>query len=192
MSHFYAWLSRMKHIARWGLMRNTIAENIQEHSLQVAIVAHALAVIKNRFFKGSLNAERICLLAVFHETHEVITGDLPTPVKYFNPDISSAYKGLEELANKKLLGMLPEELASIYQSLLFKCYEDEENWIIVKAADKICAYLKCVEEGKTGNKEFVQAEKSIYKDIQDFNRPEVDYFMKEFAPSFNLTLDEMN
>jgi 5'-deoxynucleotidase len=191
MNHFHAWLARMKHIIRWGLMRNTTVENIQEHSLQVAIIAHSLALIKNRYFGGNLNSERICLLAVFHESHEVITGDLPTPVKYFNPEIKNAYKEIENIANTKLLGMLPDELKQDYKPLLFKSDGEKENWDIVKAADKICAYLKCVEEKKSGNREFSHAEKTILKDISSLNMSEVSYFMKEFVPSYSLTLDEM-
>jgi len=192
MSHFFAYLSRMKYIGRWGLMRNTRYENIQEHSLQVAIVAHALALIKNKFFEGRLDPERIATLSVFHEASEVITGDLATPIKYFNPDIKKAYKDIEEVANKKLLDMVPDELKKDYDSLLFHREKDEESWKVVKAADKICAYLKCIEELKAGNQEFSKAERTIKAEIDNMDMPEVKYFMDNFVPSFSLTLDELN
>lgn len=192
MSHFFAYLSRMKFIQRWGLMRNTRQENIQEHSLQVAMIAHGLAVIKNKFFGGRVDPERVAILAVFHEAPEVITGDLATPIKYFNPEICSAYKQIERIAAQKLLDMLPEELKSEYRDLFFIEEKDSEHWKIVKAADKICAYLKCVEEIKAGNQEFSKAMKAVKAQIDRMDCPEVRYFMEYFAPSFSLTLDELN
>jgi 5'-deoxynucleotidase len=173
-------------------MRNTRQENIQEHSLQVAMIAHGLALIKNKFYGGDLDPERISILAMFHEASEVITGDLATPIKYFNPEIKRAYKEIERVANKKLLDMLPHGLKEEYQSLFFIGQGDMEHWNIVKAADKICAYLKCVEEMKAGNKEFSKAKKAIESQIQAMDRPEVKYFMECFVPSFSLTLDELN
>lgn len=183
----------MKYIQRWGLMRNTRAENIQEHSLQVAMVAHGLAVIKNKFFGGALNPERVLTLAVFHELSEVITGDLATPIKYFNPEIRNAYKHLEQVANERLLNMLPAELQPEYRPI-FAAPDprDATHWQVVKAADKICAYLKCLEELKAGNQEFIKAKKVIREQIAALKLPEVDYFMEQFAPSFELTLDELN
>lgn len=192
MSHFFAYLSRMKHIKRWGLMRNTQEENIQEHSLQTAMIAHALAVIKNRLFNGSVNPERIMAYAVYHEAGEVITGDLATPIKYFNPEINRAYKEIERVAVKKLLSLLPEELKGEYEGLLELQSADADEHAIVKAADKICAYLKCMEELKAGNGEFKKAKAAIEKELAGSKMEEVRYFMKEFAPSFNLTLDELN
>jgi len=193
MSHFFAYLARMKFIQRWGLMRNTHWENIQEHSLQVAMIAHGLAVIKNRFFAGRVNPEQITALAVFHEASEVITGDLATPIKYFNPEIKKAYGEIEEVAKERLLGMLPPELRPDYREFFSKGgAAASESWILVKAADKIAAYLKCLEELKAGNQEFSKAEKTIKRQIADLNLPEVDYFMREFTPSFTLTLDELN
>ena len=192
MSHFFAYLSRMKFIQRWGLMRNTQNENIQEHSLQVAVIAHALAIIRNKYFNGNLNPERVVTLAVFHETSEVITGDLATPIKYFNPDIKKAYKNIEEIANTRLLKMLPDELTEVYHALLFHEYEDVDCWKIVKAADKICAFLKCIEETKAGNREFNKAMESIQQEISNMVEPEIKYFMTTFVPSFQLTLDELN
>lgn len=144
-SHFFAYLSRMKFIHRWGLMRNTWGDNIQEHSLQVAMIAHALAVIRNRLFAGRLNPERVMLLAVFHEVSEVITGDLASPIKYFDPQIKRAYAEIEDIARKKLWEMIPEELRDYYRSVIFVDEEDHENWQVVKAADKISAYAKCLE-----------------------------------------------
>lgn len=192
MSHFFAYLSRMKFIQRWGLMRNIRQENIQEHSLQVAIVAHCLAIIKNKFYMGDVDPERVAILAVFHEASEVITGDLATPIKYFNPEIKKAYRAIEHVANQKLYDMLPESLKDSYSGLLFVKDSDVEHWKIVKAADKICAYLKCVEELKAGNQEFSKAEKSIKADIHKLCQPEVEYFIEHFVPSFTLTLDELN
>ncbi len=192
MSHFFAYLSRMKFIQRWGLMRNTRGENIQEHSLQVALIAHGLALIRNRFFAGKVDPERVMALAVFHEVGEVITGDLATPIKYFNPEIEKAYHEIEKLAQEKLYLMLPEELRPDYADLFFLSGPDLENWKLVKAADKICAYLKCVEELKSGNQEFSKAEKSIKSDLGKIDLPEVRYFIEKFVPSFSLTLDELN
>jgi len=191
MYHFFGYLARMKHIRRWGLMRNTRDENIQEHSLQAAMIAHALAVIKNKLFGGNVDAERVMALAVYHEVGEVITGDLATPIKYFNPEIKNAYKEIERVAEDKLLRMLPDELRGEFEPLV-KQREDDEVHAIVKAADKICAYLKCVEEMSAGNSEFAKAKKTLKKTIDSMNRPEVDYFMKTFVPSFELTLDELN
>jgi len=191
MYHFFGYMARMKNIKRWGLMRNTRDENIQEHSLQTAMIAHALALIKNEMFGGSVDAERVMALAVYHEAGEVITGDLATPIKYFNPEINSAYKQIERVAEDKLLMMLPDELRGAFEPLV-KQQNDGEAYSIVKAADKICAYLKCVEELSAGNTEFAKAQKTLKKTIDEMKRPEVDYFMKTFAPSFELTLDELN
>ncbi len=192
MYHFFSYMARMKHIKRWGLMRNTREENIQEHSLQTAMIAHALALIKNRLFGGSVDAARVLALGVYHEAGEVITGDLATPIKYFNPEIKTAYKQIERVAEEKLVGMLPDELKGDYESLILRRDEETEHYAIVKAADKICAYLKCVEELSAGNSEFEKAKNAIEKTIQDMDRPEVNYFMETFVPSFELTLDELN
>jgi 5'-deoxynucleotidase len=192
MFHFFSYMARMKHIKRWGLMRNTREENIQEHSLQTAMIAHALALIKNRLFGGSVNAERVLALAVYHEAGEVITGDLATPIKYFNPEIKTAYKQIERVAEEKLVDMLPEEIRQDYKSLILDRETEAELYAIVKAADKICAYLKCVEELSAGNSEFEKAKNAIEKNIREMDRPEVNYFMETFVPSFELTLDELN
>ncbi|MBQ7063512.1 MAG: 5'-deoxynucleotidase [Firmicutes bacterium] len=188
--HFFAYMARMKHIKRWGLMNNDKEENIQEHSLQVAMIAHALALITNRIYGGGVDAEHIMAIAVYHETSEVLTGDLSTPIKYYNPKIKTAYKEIERIADEKLLGMIPEELRPDYEELIIG--HTDEEYRLVKAADKICAYLKCVEELKTGNLEFKQAKASILAEIERMNIPAVGYFMEKFEPSFGLTLDELN
>ena len=192
MRHYFAYLSRMRLIRRWGLMRNTYDENIQEHSLQVGLVAHGLALIRNTCFGGEVNADRVMTLAAFHEAGEVFTGDLPTPIKYFNPEIKKAYDVIEDYAKERLGAMLPEELQPAYRPLLFPQAEERELWKIVKAADKICAYLKCLEELKSGNQEFAKAERTIRAEIEKMDAPEVQYFMEHFAPSFGLALDELN
>ncbi|MFY9506919.1 MAG: 5'-deoxynucleotidase [Caldicoprobacterales bacterium] len=192
MSHFFAYLSKMKFIKRWGLMRNVREENIQEHSLQVAMIAHSLALIKNKLYGGELDPYRVLLLAVYHEASEVITGDLATPIKYFNPEIKKAYKDIEQIANQRLFSMLPDELKDEFSSVFFSIPEDNDHRLIVKEADKICAYLKCIEELKAGNQEFSKAERAIAKDISQMEGPEVKYFMDKFVPSFHLTLDELN
>lgn len=191
-SHFFAYLSRMKFIRRWGLMHSTYPENIQEHSSQVAMVAHALAIIRNRVFGGQVNPERTAVLALYHDAGEVLTGDLPTPVKYFNPDIKTAYRGLEQTANAKLLGLLPAELQADYRACFHPRAADAACLELVKAADKLCAYLKCVQEMSAGNAEFSQAEKALRATLEGLDLPEVGYFLNTFAPSFRLTLDELN
>lgn len=191
MSHFFSYMARMKHIKRWGLMRNTREENIQEHSLQTAMIAHALALIRNTQFGGNVDAQRVLALAVYHEAGEVITGDLATPIKYFSPEIKTAYKQIEHIAEKKLVSMLPELLREEYASLILRREEDAQAYAIVKAADKICAYLKCVEELSAGNTEFTKAKKAIEETLSKMDRPEIKYFMDTFVPSFSLTLDEM-
>ncbi len=192
MSHFFAYVSRMKFIQRWGLMRNTLPENIQEHSLQVAMVAHMLATIRNRVFGGNVDAERVALLAMYHDCSEVITGDLATPIKCFNPDIRQAYKQIEQVAAERIFKMLPDELADDYRPLFFPEPDEKELWKIVKAADKICAYLKCLEELQAGNNGFLKAERSIMASLMKTNMQEVTYFVEKFSPSFSLTLDELN
>ncbi len=188
--NFYAYLSRMRYIERWSMMHSSVKENIMEHSEQVAQVAHALALIRNKFFGGNVDADRCVSLAVFHECSEVITGDLPTPIKYYNNEIKIAYKKIEAVANNKLLTMLPEEFQSEYTSLIMP-NEDSDEYRLVKAADKLSAYLKCVEELKVGNKEFQKAEKSIRKELEKLDMPEVNYFLEHFLSGFKKTLDEL-
>ena len=192
MSHFFSYMAKMKHIKRWGLMRNTREENIQEHSLQAAMIAHALAVIKNTLYGGHVDADRVATLALYHEAGEVITGDLATPIKYFNPEIKNAYRQIEKIAEHKLVGMLPDALRGTYEELIIRREDDAEAYALVKAADKICAYLKCVEEMSAGNNEFEKAQKKIIGAIEAMEKPEVAYFMETFVPSFSLTLDELN
>jgi 5'-deoxynucleotidase len=192
MSHFFAFLSRMKFIQRWGLMRNTTTENIQEHSLQVGMIAHGLAVIRNVYFGGKLDPAKVALLGMYHEVSEVFTGDLPTPVKYFNLQIKAVYKDIEDMAQKKMFNMLPDELKEYYRNLLMKQDEDAELWELVKAADKISAYLKCIEELKVGNQEFSVAFRMIKQELEVNRLPEVKYFIEVFIPSFSLSLDELN
>jgi len=191
VSHFFAYLSRMKFIQRWGLKNNTYVENIQEHSLQVAMVAHALGVIRNEMFAGNVNPERVAVLALYHDASEVITGDLPTPIKYFNPEIKTAYKKIEAVANQKLLDMVPEPLKGHYRPLFLETSEDHGHHELVKAADKICAYLKCIEEVASGNNEFSKAEKQLRTRVEALDLPEVEYFLQTFLSSFSLTLDEL-
>lgn len=191
-SHFFAMVARMKYINRWALMRNTENENVCEHSMEVSAIAHALAVIKNKKFGGNLNCERASVLALYHDMPEILTGDMPTPVKYHNPDIRDVYKEVEKSACKTLLDMLPEEIRGEYESLFFPCESDEYLRKIVKAADKISALTKCIEEKKAGNSEFDYASESARKAIEEMNMPEVDYFMDKFLDSFALTLDQQN
>ncbi|HPU22030.1 MAG TPA: 5'-deoxynucleotidase [Thermoclostridium caenicola] len=188
---FFAFLSRMKHIYRWSLMRNVNQENIQEHSLQVAIIAHALALIKNLYYGGNVNPERVALLAMYHDCNETITGDLPTPIKYYNPEISRAYRDLERVSREKLLSMLPEELADLYKPILFYDEESEEGKL-VKAADRLCAYIKCIEEIKAGNGEFAKAKQAVHKRLMEMDSPELKHFMDHYIENFSLTLDELS
>ncbi|MGV3346026.1 5'-deoxynucleotidase [Enterobacteriaceae bacterium LUAb1] len=191
-SHFFAHLSRLKLINRWPLMRNVRTENVSEHSLQVAMVAHALALIKNKKFNGNLNAEHIALLAMYHDVSEVLTGDLPTPVKYYNAQIACEYKKIEKIAQQKLVDMLPPELQDDYCQLLNAHLHSEEEAAIVKQADALCAYLKCLEELSAGNNEFRQAKARLEKTLTERHSPEMDYFVKIFIPSFSLSLDEIS
>jgi 5'-deoxynucleotidase len=192
MSHFFAYLSRMKFIRRWGLMRSTYPENIQEHSLRVALIAHALAVIRNRLFGGGADPQRAALLALFHDVGEVLTGDLPTPVKQFNPEIKTAYGSIEAAARERLFGMIPDPLKPDYEALFRAREADRINRDLVKAADKLCGYLKCLEELNAGNPEFAQAEKTLRTTVERIELPEVRYFLETFVPSFRLTIDELN
>ena len=186
-SHFYAILSRMKNINRWGLMRNTRQENLSEHSLEVAFIAHSLAVIGNKRLGKNISPEKTALVAMFHDTSEIITGDMPTPIKYYNPEIKEAYKKIEAVAEKQLIDMLPEDMRDEF----YKIYNpDDEITSLVKAADKISALIKCIEESNMGNMEFKDAEASTRKLIEQMDMPEVKIFMEEFIESFYLSLDK--
>ena len=186
---FYALVSRMRYITRWGLMRNTFSENVQEHSHMVAVLAHGLALIRRDILGLPADPERCATAALFHDASEILTGDLPTPVKYYNPDIRAAYKQVERVSADKLLELLPEALRPSYAPLVRE--SDPTVHDIVKAADKLSAYLKCVEELKAGNTEFTQAEKQTYQALVDMKLPCLDYFMEHFLDSFRLTLDEL-
>ncbi|MBR6902269.1 MAG: 5'-deoxynucleotidase [Clostridia bacterium] len=187
-SHFYAMLSRMKNIYRWGLMRNTRNENLSEHSLEVALIAHAIAVIKNKRLGGNVDASNVAVCAMFHDTSEIITGDMPTPIKYYNADIKSAYKDIEAVAEEKLISLLPADLKEDFVPLY---NPDEQTKKIIKAADKISALIKCIEETVSGNREFEAAKESTIKAIKKLNLPEADIFLDEFIDSFYLPIDDM-
>ena len=191
-SHFFAHLFRMKLINRWPLMRNVTTENVAEHSHQVAMVAHMLAVIGQLKFKSHIVPERVATLALYHDASEVLTGDLPTPVKYFNPQMAIEYKKIEAIAENKLLSMLPEELQHPYRELLLSAEYNDEEKLLVKAADNLCAYLKTIEEIAAGNHEFTIAKRRLEKMLCAYVKPEVKYFLDVFVPSFFLSLDEIS
>ena len=186
-NNFYAVMSRMKNIYRWGLMRNTKTENLSEHSFEVAQIAHALAIINNKRFGGDIDPNFTAVVAMYHDSSEIITGDMPTPIKYYNNEIKSAYKQIEAAAENSLKDMLPED----FKEDFLKIYSpDEKIKRLVKAADKISALIKCTEELNMGNREFLVAEKSVRKAIEDMKLPEAEVFMDEFLESFTLTLDD--
>ena len=185
-SNFFAMLSRMKYINRWGLMNNTRYENISEHSQQVAVLAHCLVLIHNKRFGGSLDPERAALLAVFHDATEIITGDMPTPVKYANRDIRDIYRDIEDKAADRLTSMLPEDFRGVYSDIL------KQFRVFVKAADRLSALIKCIDEMRMGNDEFAKAKETIEKSIREMNLPEAEVFEKEFLPAFSLPLDELS
>lgn len=189
--HFFAYMNRMKYIRRWGLMRNTQVENDMEHSLQTAMIAHGIALLGNKRFGRDYDAEHIMALAVYHDASEVITGDLPTPIKHNNPIIKDEYHRLESIANQRLLDTLPEDLREEY-AVLIDTDETTAEWKVVKAADRISAYIKCVEERKAGNREFIEAEMSTLAAIRGTDLPEVQAFMEIFSPGFALSLDEIS
>ena len=188
---FFALISRMKNITRWSLMRNNARENVQEHSHMVAVIAHALAVIRRDVFGRDADPGAAAAAALFHDASEIFTGDLPTPIKYFNPDIMSAYKRVESVASHKLLSTLTEEMRPAYSLLLSPGAEDSSTEL-VKAADKLAAYVKCLEELKAGNMEFRPAAQQSRNKLDALALPEVDYFIERFVPAFELTLDEMD
>ena len=189
-SHFFAYLARMRFIQRWALMRNTSPENVQEHSHQVAVLAHALAVIRNEKFGGDVDAGAVAVAALYHDATEILTGDMPTPIKYYNPEIRGAYKAVEAVAGDKLLSLLPQEFQATYRPILQP--QDETGEQRVKAADKLSAYLKCLEELKAGNTEFRKAKEQTYAALLQNPLPALRCFMEEFLPGFELTLDELS
>ena len=188
---FFAFTSRTKYINRWALMRNTRYETLSEHSAEVAQLAYALATIGNQRLDKNYNCERASLLGLYHDTPEIITGDLPTPVKYYSKETKEAYKAVEKNATKQLLSMLPEDLLPSYEPLFKKKSEDKDLWKLVKAADKISGYLKCIEERKAGNSEFCEAEERLLKSMDKLECEELKIFIEEFLPSFEKTLDQM-
>ncbi len=192
--NFFATIARMKYINRWALMRNTREENLSEHSLDVSMIAHALCVIGNVRYGKKLDADYAAVTGLYHDASEIITGDMPTPIKYYNQDIKEAYKSIEDRANKKLLGQLPEDIREAYVDIFFKNETKQYEWKLVKAADKLSALIKCMEEEKTGNKEFLKAKETIGKAVEKLGEdlPEVKDFVKEFIPSYAKTLDELN
>ena len=185
--NFFAYISRMRYIERWSLMRNALPENIQEHSHMVAVIAHALGVIRRDVFHIECDPNACAAAALYHDASEILTGDLPTPIKYYNPEIKNAYKQVEQISCQKLLATLPEELRPAFQPLL----TEAECRDIVKAADKLSAYIKCIEERRAGNDEFLSAEKQTRCVLEQNPLPEVQYFMAHFIPAFELTLDEL-
>ncbi len=189
MSSFFSMVLRMRYINRWGLMRNTRNESLSEHSLDVAVLAHALCILRNKHYGGALNPDRAAVLALFHDASEIITGDLPTPVKYNNPQINTAYKNLEGVAKKNLLSLLPKDLQEEYEAVFYE-EDDPELCRIIKAADKLSALIKCLEEEKAGNSEFSKAKEAQLEALHRMNLPEVDEFIQEYIPSFTWTLDE--
>ena len=189
-NEFYALLGRMRYITRWGLMRNTFSENIQEHSHQVAVLAHALALIRRDILKLPCpDPDRCAVAALYHDATEILTGDMPTPIKYYNPDIKDAYKQVERIAGERLLQMVPPELADCYADLILE--DDEEIAAIVKAADKLSAYIKCVEEQKAGNTEFDSAEVATMQSMRKMDRPELTWFIENCLEPFRLNLDQL-
>ena len=188
-SHFFAYIARMRFIQRWALMRNTAAENVQEHSHQVAVLAHALAVIRNEKFGGQVDPGSVAVTALYHDASEILTGDMPTPIKYDNPAIRKAYKDVEAVAEGKLVDFLPEELRGAYRDIITPVDAGIEQ--LVKAADKLSAHIKCLEELKAGNNEFREAAAQTRRALEQYDLPEVQYFMDTFLDSFTLTLDEL-
>jgi len=187
---FFALISRMRYIARWGLMRNSLPENTQEHSHMVAVIAHALAVIRRDVFGGVVDPNLVATAALYHDASEIFTGDLPSPIKYLNPEILTAYKQVEQVAMDKLLALLPPVLQGAYVPLLTDLDEDVQR--LIKAADRLSAYVKCLEELRAGNDEFRAAAREILRSIEENALPETAYFMEHFIAAFNLTLDELD
>lgn len=194
-SNFYATIFRMKYIERWALMRNTSPENLSEHCLEVSMIAHALCVISNVRYGKNLDADKAAVIGLYHDASEIITGDMPTPIKYYNKSIKEVFHSIEDEANRNLLAQLPEDLRGEYEKFFFKQSDDDsELWKLVKAADKLSALVKCIEEEKTGNREFVKAkeatEQSVLAMVEEL--PAVGDFLRDFVPSFYKTLDELN
>ena len=191
MSHFFAYLDRLRLIRRWGLMRNTVPENDMEHSMQTALIAHGLAALAKTRYQREVDPEHVAMLALYHDVSEVITGDLPTPVKYKTPGTQDAYRGLEAHAREQLLDMLPADMRPSFAAYVIPD-ESAYAWKLVKAADRISAYLKCIEEEKMGNRDFAQAKSTIQQSLEQIPLPEVQDFIRTFVPSFSLSPDELS
>ncbi len=191
-SHFFAYISKIRWLQRWGLKRNAVAENVMEHSWEVSVISHALALIKNRYFEGHLDVNAIVVAALYHDCSEVITGDMPSPIKYHSPEITQAYKSIEKRAEHELLNLLPEGLKDDYRSSMIEDELPKDHKAVIKAADTISAYLKCKMEVAAGNQEFSIAEKDLEARLDLLSdQPEVRYFLDTFASSYELTLDEL-
>jgi len=190
-SSFHAYISKLRWIKRWGLKRNSVEENVMEHSWEVSVIAHSLALINNRYYNGTLDANAIATAALYHDASEVLTGDLPTPIKYHSPSILTAYRQIEHQAELELLNLLPEKLRNDFRPLLIHDEMPEDHARIIKAADRISAYLKCQLELKAGNQEFISASVRLTKDIKENAGPETLFFMQHFVPNCGLTLDDL-
>lgn len=190
-SNFFALMSRMKYIERWSLMRNSSKENVSEHSMEVAMISHLLAIISNVRLGNSWNVERAAIIGLYHDATEILTGDLPTPIKYANEMIQDAYKEIEAQATKQLLDQLPIDIREVYETIFYQQEDESYLWKLKKAADKISGLIKCVEEEKAGNKEFLHARKTIEQSLLSMQLPEVGIFLAEFLPAYNKTLDEL-
>lgn len=190
-SHFYAYISKLRWLQRWGLKRNTVNENVMEHSWEVATITHALALIKNRYFGGQLDVNAVVVAALYHDCGEVITGDLPSPIKYHTPEITQAYKAIERQAERELLNLLPDALQTDYRNVLMEEQIPEEHRALIKAADTIAAFIKCRTEVNAGNQEFSKAEEAVKARLDNLGMPEVQYFLDTFIDSYSLTLDEL-
>lgn len=188
---FFAMMARMKYIERWALMRNSVKENISEHSMEVAMLAHGLGIIAKEKCGKDIDLDKLALIGLYHDANEIITGDMPTPVKYHDRQIRDAYKKVEDMANRKLMAQLPDYMKKYYEEILFLQPGDGELWKLVKAADKLSALIKCMEEEKAGNKEFATAYATIYTTLKEMNMEEVSIFMRDFLPSYSKTLDEL-
>lgn len=191
-NHFMAMMSRMRYIDRWALMRNSQVENVSEHSMEVAMIAHMLAVIGNVRFGKNLHAERAALIGLYHDCTEIITGDMPTPIKYYSNEIETAFKEIEDKAAVQLLQMLPADLREYYHGVFFKEEQDQYLWKLEKAADKISALIKCIKEEQSGNREFVSAKRALEEAVSELHLEEVEVFMEEFFPAYYKTLDELH
>ena len=190
-ARFFAVISRMKYIDRWALMKNSSNENLSEHSLEVAMIAHALCVIGNKRLGKNLNGERAALIGMYHDATEIITGDMPTPVKYYNDEIRHVYKDIEKEAQRRLISLLPADLSDEYESIFSPGEELSYEKKLVKGADKLSAYIKCIEEEKAGNREFLSAEEATLRSLKKMDLPEVDIFIEECIPGYRKTLDEL-